>query len=97
MSTGRPWSIERIREALGSPDLARRFTDEIGSAPAHRVLAVFAKWQGIAERTLAAVERGRQAAAAEAAGREVPGEWIDITRKVQEEAALNRSRGAACG
>ncbi|MEU4210952.1 hypothetical protein AB0F13_13320 [Streptomyces sp. NPDC026206] len=94
MSTGPVWSIERIRDALGSPGLSQRFTDEIGRAPAHAVLAVFAKWQGIAERTLAAVERGRQAAAAEAAGGEVPGEWIDITQKVQEDAALVRAHGA---
>ncbi|MFI1970775.1 hypothetical protein BLA24_09320 [Streptomyces cinnamoneus] len=95
MSTARVWSIERIRDALGSPDLSQRFLGEICRAPADEVLAVFTKWQGIAERTLAAVERGRQAAAAEAAGGEVPGEWIDITQKVQEDAALVRSRGAA--
>ncbi|MBO0656019.1 hypothetical protein J1792_25590 [Streptomyces triculaminicus] len=95
MSTGQVWSIERIRDALGSPDLSRRFVHEIGRAPAHEVLTVFAKWQGIAERTLAAVERGRQAAAAQAAGGDVPGDWIDITRKVQEDAALVRARGAA--
>ncbi|MDT0451165.1 hypothetical protein [Streptomyces hesseae] len=96
MTTG-PWSIERIRDALGSPDLSRRFVAEIGRAPAHEMLTVFAKWQGIAERTLAAVERGRQAAAAEAAGGEVPGEWIDITQKVQEDAALVRAHGTPCG
>ncbi|MEU5051802.1 MULTISPECIES: hypothetical protein [unclassified Streptomyces] len=94
MSTGTVWSIERIRDVLGSPDLSRRFSDEIGRAPAHTVPAVFAKWQAIAERTLASVERGRQAAAAEAAGGEVPGEWIDITQKVQEDAALIRAHGA---
>ncbi|MEV4440633.1 hypothetical protein AB0K09_16725 [Streptomyces sp. NPDC049577] len=92
MSSDRPWNIERIRHALGSPDLSRRFLAEIGRAPAHEMLTVFAKWQGIAERTLAAVERGRHAAAVEAAGGEVPGEWIDITQKVQEDAAVVRAR-----
>ena len=90
-----PWTIESIRDALGNPALAQRFLGEINRAPAHQLLAVFAKWQGIAQRTLDAVKRGREAAAIEAAGGEVPGEWHDVTDRVLEEAARIRSRGAA--
>lgn len=90
-----PWTIERIRDALGNPALAQRFLGEINRAPAHELLALFAKWQGIAQRTQDAVRRGREAAAIEAAGGEVPGEWHDVTDRVLEEAARIRSRGAA--
>ncbi|MGW6531430.1 hypothetical protein [Streptomyces venezuelae] len=90
-----PWTIESIRDALGNPTLAQRFLSEINKAPAHELLHVFAKWQGIAQRTLDAVQRGREAATIEAAGGEIPGEWHDVTDRVLEEAARIRSRGAA--
>ena len=90
-----PWTIESIRDALGNPTLAQRFLGEINRAPAHELLTRFAKWQGIAERTLDAVARGREAAAIEAAGGEIPGEWHDVTDRVQEVAARVRARGAA--
>ncbi|MGW2048611.1 hypothetical protein ACWCPF_26020 [Streptomyces sp. NPDC001858] len=90
-----PWTIESIRDALGNPALAQRFLSEVNRAPAHQLLTVFAKWQGIAERTLAAVQRGREAAAVEAAGGEVPGDWRDVTERVLQEAERIRSRGAA--
>lgn len=90
-----PWTIERISDALGNPTLSQRFIGEINRAPAHQLLAVFAKWQGIAQRTLDAVQRGREAAAIEAAGGEIPGEWHDVTDHVQDVAARVRARGAA--
>lgn len=90
-----PWTIERISDALGNPKLSQRFIGEINRAPAHQLLAVFAKWQGIAQRTLDAVQRGREAAAIEAAGGEIPGEWHDVTDRVQDVAARVRARGAA--
>lgn len=86
-----PWTIESIRDALGNPALAQRFHDEINRAPAHELLAVFARWQGIAQRTLDAARHGRQAATIEAAGGEVPGEWHDVTDRVREEATRIRS------
>ncbi|GAA2724260.1 MULTISPECIES: hypothetical protein [Streptomyces] len=95
MGTPVVWSTDRIHEVLGCPDLCRRFALELGRAPARETAAVLAKWQGIAERTLASVERGRRDAALEAAGGQVPGEWIDITQKVQRDAALVRARGTA--
>ena len=90
-----PWTIERICDALGNPTLASRFLGEINRAPAHQLLQVFAKWQGIAQRTVDAVQRGREAAAIEAAGGDIPGEWHDVTDRVQEVAARVRARGAA--
>jgi hypothetical protein len=90
-----PWTIGRIRDALGNPDLAQQFLTEINTAPAHQILAVFAKWERIAKDTLTAVERGRQLAAHDARGEEAPGEWVDATDRVLEEAARIRSRGAA--
>ncbi|WP_060905372.1 hypothetical protein [Streptomyces scabiei] len=90
-----PWTIESIRDALGNPDLAQRFLGEINRAPAHELLQVFVKWQGIAQRTLDAVQRGREIAAAEARGEEPPGEWIDGTERLQAIAARIGSRGAA--
>ncbi|MFF4486240.1 hypothetical protein ACFY0F_07040 [Streptomyces sp. NPDC001544] len=90
-----PWTIERIRDALGNPALAQRFLAEINRAPAHELLAVFARWERIAKDTVAAVERGRQIAAAEARGEEPPGEWIDVTDRVLAEADRIRTRGAA--
>lgn len=90
-----PWTIERICDALGNPTLASRFLAEINRAPAHELLGVFAKWQGIAQRTLDAVQRGREIAAAEARGEEPPGEWIDVTDRVLRDAERIRSQGAA--
>ena len=95
MSDQQPWTIERICDALGNPALAQRCLGEINKAPAHQLLQVFAKWQGIAQRTLDAVQRGREAAAIQATGGEVPGEWHDVTDRVLEEAARIRARGAA--
>lgn len=90
-----PWTIQRIADALGNPTLAQRFLSEINRAPAHQLLAVFARWERIAKDTLAAVERGRQIAAAEARGEEPPGEWIDGTDRLQRVAARIQSQGAA--
>jgi len=95
MSGEQQWTIETIREALGSPDLAQRFLSEINRAPAHELLTVFAKWERIAKNTLAAVERGRELAEYEARGEEPPGEWIDATDRVQREAVSIRAHGAA--
>jgi hypothetical protein len=89
------WTIERISEALGNPTLSQRFISEINRAPAHQLLAVFARWERIAKDTLAAVERGRQIVAAEARGEEPPGEWINGGERVQAIAARVRSQGAA--
>jgi hypothetical protein len=90
-----PWTIERICDALGNPALASRFLAEINRAPAHQLLAVFARWERIAKDTLAAVERGREIAAAEARGEEPAGEWIDGAERLQQIAARIGSRGAA--
>lgn len=90
-----PWTIERIRDALGNPALAHRFLGEINRAPAHQLLGVFARWERIAKDTLAAVERGRDIAAAEARGEEPAGEWIDATDRVLADAERIRTRGAA--
>jgi hypothetical protein len=90
-----PWTIERIRDALGNPALAQRFLSEINQAPAHELLGVFARWERVAKDTLAAVERGRNFAAAEARGEEPAGEWIDATDRVLSDAARIRARGAA--
>ena len=89
------WTIESIRDALGNPALAQRFLSEINRAPAHQLLAVFAKWERIAKDTIAAVERGRELAAYDARGEEPPGEWIDGTDRVLADAARVRARGAA--
>jgi hypothetical protein len=90
-----PWTIESICDALGNPTLASRFLGEINRAPAHQLLHVFAKWQGIAQRTLDAVQRGRELAAYDARGEEPPGEWLDVTDRVLAEAERIRARGAA--
>ena len=89
------WTIESIRDALGNPALAQRFLAEINRAPAHELLAVFARWERIAKDTVAAVERGREIVAAEARGEEAPGEWIDVTDRVLVDADRIRTRGAA--
>ena len=90
-----PWTIESIRDALGNPALAQRFLAEINRAPAHQLLAVFAKWERIAKDTVAAIERGRQLAEAEARGDGPAGEWIDATDRVLAKAERIRARGAA--
>jgi hypothetical protein len=90
-----PWTIESIRDALGNPALAQRFLGEINRAPAHQLLAVFARWERIAKDTLVAVERGRDLAAADARGEQPAGEWIDGTDRVLADADRIRARGAA--
>ena len=89
------WTIESIRDALGNPALAQRFLGEINRAPAHELLQVFARWERIAKDTVAAVQRGREIAAAEARGEEPAGEWVDVTDRVLSDAARIRARGAA--
>lgn len=90
-----PWTIESIRDALGNPALAQRFLSEINRAPAHELLAVFARWERIAKDTVAAVQRGREIAAAEARGEAPAGGWVDATDRVLAEAERIRTRGAA--
>ena len=90
-----PWTIESIRDALGSPTLASRFIGEINKAPAHQMLTVFAKWQSIAERTLAAEARARELAEADDRGEELPGEWVDRTEAILAAAEQIRSRRGA--
>ncbi|MCC2279110.1 hypothetical protein LKL35_27330 [Streptomyces sp. ET3-23] len=95
MSTSEAWTIERICGALGNSTLAQRFLGEINRTPAHELLAVFARWERIAKDTLAAVERARELASYDEAGEELPGQWTDMTERVQSEAAAARGRGAA--
>ncbi|MGW4222980.1 hypothetical protein ACWEG1_05935 [Streptomyces bauhiniae] len=90
-----PWTIESIHDALGNPALAQRFLGEINRAPAHELLAVFARWERIAKDTLAAVEQGRDMAAAEARGEDPTAGWHDATDRVAVEADRIRARGAA--
>ncbi|WP_424891164.1 hypothetical protein [Streptomyces sp. XH2] len=89
------WTIESICEALGTPALSQRFLGEINRAPAHELLTVFAKWQTIAAGVSAAAARGRALEREEAATGEIPGDWVDMTDRVQREAAAARGRGAA--
>ncbi|KAB1979236.1 hypothetical protein [Streptomyces triticiradicis] len=89
------WTIESIRDALGNPALAQRFLGEINRAPAHELLGVFARWERIAKDTLAAVERGREIAAADARGEQPAGQWTDATDRVLADADRIRARGAA--
>ena len=84
-----PWTIERIREALGNPVLEKRFLGEIYRAPLHEMLTVFARWQIRAEQLLRTAERIRVAHAEQLAGHPVPGEWIDASDR------LHQQRGAA--
>jgi hypothetical protein len=93
---GDAWTIETIRDALGTPALAQRFLSEINRAPAHELLTVFAKWERIAKNTVAAVERARDLAAYDQRGEELPGEWIDRTDQVTSQAErIRNGRGAA--
>ncbi|MFD7629512.1 hypothetical protein ACFV7Q_26375 [Streptomyces sp. NPDC059851] len=87
------WTIERIYEALGSPDLAQRFLAEINRAPAHELLTVFAKWERIAKNTLLAVERARELVAFDERGEQLPGEWVDATPRILDQPGS--TRGAA--
>ncbi|TVL89790.1 hypothetical protein [Streptomyces sp. SAJ15] len=93
--SGDQWTIERIRDALGNPALAQRFLSEINKAPAHELLTVFAKWERIAKDTSAAVQRGRALAEYDARGEDPPGDWIDATERVQQDAEHIRAYGAA--
>lgn len=90
-----PWTIESIRDALGNPALASRFLAEINRAPAHQLLAVFAKWERIAKNTLAAFEDSREIVAAVQRGEDPPGDWIDGTERLQRAAERIGSQGAA--
>lgn len=90
-----PWTIERIAEALGAPVLRQRFFAEINRAEAHELLQVFAKWERIAKDQTAAVERGRRMTEYDERGEEPPGEWVDATDRVQDEATRIREHGAA--
>ncbi|WP_371614298.1 hypothetical protein [Streptomyces sp. NBC_00454] len=90
-----PWTIERICGALGNPVLAQRFVGEINRAPAHELLAVFARWERVAKDTVAAIQRGRDIAAAQGRGEDPTESWIDVTDRVRADAARLRTRGAA--
>lgn len=90
-----PWTIESIRDALGNPTLAQRFLSEINRAPAHQLLGVFARWERIAKDTQAAVQRGREIAAAESRGEDPTGDWADATDRLLDAADRIRARGAA--
>ncbi|RSS37952.1 hypothetical protein EF902_31630 [Streptomyces sp. WAC05858] len=90
-----PWTIERISAALGDPDLARRFLAEMYRAPAHELLNTFAKWQRIAQDTVASLEQADEIIACEVDGEEPPGEWIDGDQRVRGLADRIGARGAA--
>ncbi|MER6135104.1 hypothetical protein [Streptomyces sp. NPDC001815] len=90
-----PWTIESIRDALGNPTLAQRFLGEINRAPAHQLLAVFAKWERIAKNTLAAFENTDEIMAAVQRDEDPPGDWIDGTDRLREAAERIGSQGAA--
>ena len=90
-----PWTIEAICEALGDPTLSKRFLGEINKAPVDELVPTFRKWEQIAERLLAAEQRGRQLAAADARGEELPADLVDRTEWITQEAARIRARGAA--
>ncbi|TBO57531.1 hypothetical protein EYS09_22225 [Streptomyces kasugaensis] len=89
------WTIETICDALGDPTLSQRFLGEINRAPVGRLVPVFEEWEGVARRFSAAADRGRTLAAHEARGEALPGEWIDRTDHVVENAERIRARGAA--
>lgn len=88
------WTIESISSALGNPTVVQRFLAEINRAPAPTLLNVFAKWQRIAETTLAAADRARALAPYAERGEALPGEWIDATERVMNE-SRSGNRGAA--
>ncbi|KRV48480.1 hypothetical protein AQ490_04050 [Wenjunlia vitaminophila] len=86
-----PWTIERVCEALRDGVLVREFLDEINKAPAHQLLHVFTRWQVVAGDIDAAVRRGRELATYEDRGEDLPGQWVDVTDRVREEAATART------
>lgn len=90
-----PWTIESISDALDNPALAQRFLSEINRAPAHQLLAVFAKWEQLAKNALAAFEGSREIVAAVQRGEEPPGDWIDGTDRLQQAAERIGAQGAA--
>ncbi|MGE7437980.1 hypothetical protein [Kitasatospora sp. NPDC001175] len=94
--TVEPWTIERVCAALGNPTLAQRCVSEINRAPAYQLMNVFAKWQGIAERTLEAVARGQALHANAGSGGELPGDFIEYTvDDLRAKAEQLRARDAA--
>lgn len=91
-----PWTIKSICETLGDPALTKKCLEEINKAPVDQLVAVVEKWVDRATRIQAAEQRGRELAAADARGEELPGNWVDRTDWVQREAARIRTgRGAA--
>ncbi|MGW7597270.1 hypothetical protein [Streptomyces antimycoticus] len=90
-----PWTIERIRDALGDPDLAQRFLGEINRAPAHELLSTFVRWERIAKNALVTAQRARELVEHDARGEAAPGDWVDATDRIQREAEQIRGRGAA--
>lgn len=84
--------MQAVEKALGSQKIVDRMHAELDSASEARRQSVLDRWTGIAERILAAEERGRELAAYDARGEELPGEWIDRTEWVLEEAARIRAR-----
>lgn len=89
-----PWTIEKISRALDNPTAVQRFLGEINRAPAHTLLTVFAKWQRVAESVLDGVAQARGLAQYDERGEALPGEWVDATERVADEAEAGR-RGAA--
>lgn len=90
--SGEPWTIERICDALGSPELSQRFLAQINRAPAHELLTVFAKWERIAKGTIVAVDRARHLAQYDERGEPLPGDWIDATHRILDQTG---TRGVA--
>ncbi|MET8956728.1 hypothetical protein [Streptomyces sp. NPDC004533] len=88
-----PWTIERICDALGNPVLVKRALGEINKAPAHELLAAFAKWERIAKNLDAAFDD--DVVAAVRRGEEPPGQWIDGTERLRQATDRIRSHGAA--
>ena len=90
-----PWTIERIAEALGDPDLVQDFMGEINRAPAHDILRVFAYWERTARDVTRAAERIRELAAYDERGETPPGEWVDGSGRVAEAIERIESHRAA--
>ena len=95
--TVEPWTVERICAALGDhPDITKRIVSEINKTPAADLMTVFAKWQGLAERTLESVARARETHANLSPSGELPSDWNDETDRVMAEAAhIRAARHAA--
>lgn len=94
-AAAQPWTLERICEVLQNPKVKQMCIGEINRAQIHEIAKVFAKWQGVAEKRLASVERAKAARAEELAGRPVPGNWTDCTDEVIAEAARIKASKAA--